>query len=108
MIDDLKRWVDSEKRTIDLIKSLDPKDRLDSLTGLKLMFSTISNVAKEFDKWLSNPHIAVSISDNEYRELFKKIRDIALEMLEIDIEHTEKMIRRLESMSSGPRSSQTM
>lgn len=104
----LDEWVNMQKRTSDLFKSIDQEirrkgeslDRLELILATRAAFQHMSRTIKAFDQWLQDPLILANLSKESLLEVWNATYKMLQELLELDIKHTsmfrdyaEKMLK---------------
>ncbi len=110
LITRLESWVKDQKKFMDeLIKYGDyiasNQDRLSLLYSAQVMLFYIERTLKDFQSWLTNPMITSIMPIEMLRELEARLRDIAIEFIKLDIEHTSQyvdLLKKLEHENNVP------
>jgi len=95
MINRLDNWVREQKRIIEEFKKYgeyaqSTNDRLTLLLSSQAMLAYIERTLKDFESWLSNPMITSLMPIEMLKKLEERLRQIATEFIEIDIEHSSE------------------
>jgi hypothetical protein len=104
----LDEWVNMQKKTSDLFRSIDQEikkkgetlDRLELILATRAAFQHMSRTIKAFDQWLQDPLILANLSKESLIEVWNATYKMLQELLELDIKHTsmfrdyaEKMLK---------------
>ncbi len=107
-LSNLDEWVNMQKKTSDLFKSIDQEikkkgeslDRLELILATRAAFQHMSRTLKAFDQWLQDPLILANLDRQSLLEVWNATSNMLQELLELDIKHTsmfkeyaEKMLR---------------
>jgi len=87
--DEPRSWVEEARSRIKRIEDLTPKDRLDMVYGIGLCCSTLAKSMQGWMQWIGN----LSLKDFDHLELeeiFGIIKKATLQLMELDIDKTEK------------------
>jgi len=89
MSDEPKSWVEEARNRVKRISDLDPQDRLDIVYGIGLCCSTLAKSMQGWMQWIGN----LSLKDferPELEEIFGIIKKATVQLMELDIDKTEK------------------
>jgi hypothetical protein len=89
MADEPKSWVEEARNRVKRISDLDPQDRLDIVYGIGLCCSTLAKSMQGWMQWIGN----LSLKDferPELEEIFGIIKKATVQLMELDIDKTEK------------------
>jgi len=87
--DEPRSWVEEARSRIKRIEDLSPKDRLDMVYGIGLCCSTLAKSMQGWMQWIGN----LSLKDFDHLELeeiFGIIKKATVQLMELDIDKTEK------------------
>ncbi len=102
----LDEWVNMQKRTSDLFRSIDQEikkkgeslDRLELILATRAAFQHMSRTIKAFDQWLQDPLILANLSKESLLEVWNATYKMLQELLELDIKHTSMFREYAEKM----------
>ena len=89
MSDEPKSWVEEARNRVKRISDLEPQDRLDIVYGIGLCCSTLAKSMQGWMQWIGN----LSLKDferPELEEIFVIIKKATVQLMELDIDKTEK------------------
>ncbi|MEM2202803.1 MAG: DUF2153 family protein [Sulfolobales archaeon] len=107
-LSNLDEWVNMQKRTAELFKSIDQEikrkgdalDRLELILATRAAFQHMSRTIKAFDQWLQDPLILANLDKQSLLEVWNATFNMLQALLELDIKHTsmfreyaDKMLR---------------
>ena len=84
-----RSWVEEARSRIKRIEDLSAKDRLDMVYGIGLCCSTLAKSMQGWMQWIGN----LSLKDferPELEEIFGIIKKATVQLMELDIDKTEK------------------
>jgi len=90
---DIEKWVSKVRKSIEKIKNLKPKDRLEKVNDILECNNSIASSVNGWMFWLVAPQIMSKFDDKELDEILKKFQEIAIKFLETDLEYSEKFIK---------------
>ncbi|MCG2863323.1 MAG: DUF2153 domain-containing protein [Vulcanisaeta sp.] len=109
LITRLENWVRDQKKFMDELQKYGDyivnQDRLSLLLSAQAMLYYIERTLKDFESWLNNPMITSIMPVEMLKELEERLRDIAIEFVKLDIDHTSKyidMLKKIESTNEIP------
>lgn len=76
------------------------QDRLSLLLSAQAMLYYIERTLKDFESWLNNPMITSIMPIDMLKELEERLRDIAIEFVKLDIDHTSRYVDILRKMEN--------
>jgi len=87
-----EKWTDMLKKIIKRIESLpeNPKDRLDAITSMKICLGTIAISIKGWNQWYKELIPFNEVDEKDIKEIYNKIREITLDLLNVDLMMTAK------------------
>jgi len=102
----LDEWVNMQKKTSDLFKSIDQEirkkgetlDRLELILATRAAFQHMSRTIKAFDQWLQDPLILANLSKESLLEVWNATYKMLLDLLDLDIKHTSMFREHAEKM----------
>ena len=110
LISRLENWISEQKRFMDelikygeYINNVD--DRLSLLLSAQTMLTYIERILRDFESWLLNPLITSIMPMEILKDLERRLRNLVLEFVKLDIEHTTQymnMLKKLEAEESVP------
>ena len=86
-----KEWAAKKRKQIDVVKVLEPDDRLDMVKAVALMNQCILDSCEGWASWIYNPMIISKFSKEELKSFYNSFRRITIDFLEFDVEATEKI-----------------
>ncbi len=103
LITRLENWVREQKRFVSELERYGEhidrsQDRLSLLLSAQAMLHYIERVLKDFESWISNPLITSIMSVDILKDLERKLREIAIEFVKLDLEHTLKYTEMLKNI----------
>lgn len=103
---DLERtWAERIKETLELIRSLEAKDRLNYVASIALCARAISDSMLGWVYWMSNLQIMNNFDESVLRKFHEKLRTTTIDLLEFDLETTNLGIEVHENKNLVARSS---
>ncbi|WP_069807725.1 DUF2153 family protein [Vulcanisaeta thermophila] len=100
----LENWVRDQKKFMDELQKygdyISSQDRLSLLFSAQAMLYYIERTLKDFESWLNNPMITSIMPIEMLKELEERLRDIAIEFVKLDVDHTSKYVDILKKMES--------
>ena len=87
--DEPKSWVEEARNRVKRIVDLDPKDRLDIVYGIGLCCSTLAKSMQGWMQWIGNLSLK-DFEQSELDEIFGVIKKATVQLMELDIDKTEK------------------
>jgi len=99
---DLEKWVVKTRKSIEKIKNLKPKDRLEKVKDILECNNSIAASVNGWTFWLMSPQIMEKFDDKELDEILKKFQEIAIKFLETDLEYSEKFIKEKKAKKKEP------
>lgn len=87
--DEPKSWVEEARNRVKRIADLDPKDRLDIVYGIGLCCSTLAKSMQGWMQWIGNLSLK-DFDQTELDEIFGIIKKATVQLMELDIDKTEK------------------
>lgn len=107
LITRLENWVKDQKRFMDELQKygdyIVTQDRLSLLLSAQAMLYYIERTLKDFESWLNNPMITSIMPIDMLKELEERLRDIAIEFVKLDIDHTSRYVDILRKMENEMR-----
>jgi len=104
LITRLENWVKDQRKFMDELQKygdyITSQDRLSLLLSAQAMLYYIERTLKDFESWLNNPMITSIMPEDMLKELEERLRDIAIEFVKLDIDHTSKYVDILKKMES--------
>ncbi|MFB6471046.1 MAG: DUF2153 family protein [Vulcanisaeta sp. AZ3] len=104
LITRLENWVKDQRKFMDELQKyggyITSQDRLSLLLSAQAMLYYIERTLKDFESWLNNPMITSIMPEDMLKELEERLRDIAVEFVKLDIDHTSKyvdILRKIEN-----------
>lgn len=105
LITRLENWVRDQRRFMDELQKygdyIANQDRLSLLLSAQAMLYYIERTLKDFESWLNNPMITSIMPEDMLKELEKRLRDIAIEFVKLDIDHTSKYVDILKKIENS-------
>src|SRR6058998_2904586 len=89
MSDEPKSWVEEARNRVKRISDLDPQDRLDIVYGIGLCCSTLAKSMQGWMQWIGNLSLK-DFDQTELDEIFGVIKKATVQLMELDIDKTEK------------------
>src|SRR3989442_3605136 len=89
MSDEPKSWVEEARNRVKRISDLDPQDRLDIVYGIGLCCSTLAKSMQGWMQWIGNLSLK-NFERPELEEIFGIIKKATVQLMELDIDKTEK------------------
>ena len=86
-----KEWTAKKRKQIDMVKGLEPEDRLDIVKAVALMNQCILDSCEGWAQWIYNPMLISKFNKEELKDFYDRFRRITLDFLEFDVETTEKL-----------------
>lgn len=87
-----ENYVDSLKGYVNVIKEDAPKDRVEFAIAVARCLNGMGISVKGWASWLNNLTYLNQLTLEEFIEFYPKIRKVALEFIQIDIDVTQKKI----------------
>jgi hypothetical protein len=87
--DEPRSWVEEARSRIKRIEDLSPKDRLDMVYGIGLCCSTLAKSMQGWMQWIGNLSLK-DFDQLELQEIFGIIKKATVQLMELDIDKTEK------------------
>ncbi len=87
--DEPRSWVEEARSRIKRIEDLTPKDRLDMVYGIGLCCSTLAKSMQGWMQWIGNLSLK-DFDQLELEEIFGIIKKATVQLMELDIDKTEK------------------
>ena len=87
--DEHRSWVEEARSRIKRIEDLSPKDRLDMVYGIGLCCSTLAKSMQGWMQWIGNLSLK-DFDQLELEEIFGIIKKATVQLMELDIDKTEK------------------
>jgi hypothetical protein len=84
-----RSWVEEARSRIKRIEDLSPKDRLDMVYGIGLCCSTLAKSMQGWMQWIGNLSLK-DFDQLELEEIFGIIKKATVQLMELDIDKTEK------------------
>ena len=84
-----RSWVEEARSRIKRIEDLSPKDRLDMVYGIGLCCSTLAKSMQGWMQWIGNLSLK-DFDQLELEEMFGIIKKATVQLMELDIDKTEK------------------
>ena len=105
LISRLDGWILTQKKIIDeLTKYADyvkDQDRYTLLLSAQAMIYYIERTARDFESWLNNPLITAIMTTDMLKDLESKLRELAINFIKIDIEHTGQYLELLKKYDAS-------
>ena len=83
-------WADKVRNTLRFLDQIKEKDRLDRNATMWFIIGAMSSSIRGWAKWLSSPTLMAAVSEEDFEDAVTRMRKIAKEWLDLDIEITEK------------------
>ncbi len=87
--DEPRSWVEEARSRIKRIEDLSAKDRLDMVYGIGLCCSTLAKSMQGWMQWIGNLSLK-DFDQLELEEIFGIIKKATVQLMELDIDKTEK------------------
>ena len=101
--ENLLKYVDDFRETIKFIESIDDSgDRLALINKAMFMLQQIKKIIDDFATWLVTPNVQAVITEDLLRELLNQLKNLAIEAVSIDADHTSKFVDRLMQVADNP------
>jgi len=91
----LKDWIKTTEKSLNKIKKLKSKDRLETLASIQLCNESIYSSVMGWSAFIQRPKVMNHFSDIELKKLLEIFKDIAVIFLETDIASTKKIRSKL-------------
>ncbi len=88
-----ERWIQSSKRILDYIRKLEnvkEKDRLEYVSSIHFMLSALQRSILGWMQWVNNPEIMNRFTEEDLKEMNKRLLEFTRSFIEYDIEVTKK------------------
>ena len=99
--DEPKSWVEEARNRVKRIADLEPKDRLDIVYGIGLCCSTLAKSMQGWMQWIGNLSLK-DFEQPELQEIFGTIKKATVQLMELDIDKTEKYEQSHGLRQKGP------
>src|SRR5438309_9461999 len=99
--DEPRSWVEEARSRIKRIEDLSPKDRLDMVYGIGLCCSTLAKSMQGWMQWIRNLP-PKDFDQHEHEEIFAIIKKATVQLMELDIDKTEKYEQSHELRQQAP------
>jgi len=90
---DLEKWIVKVRKSMEKIKDLKPKDRLEKVKDILECNGSIASSVNGWMFWLVSPPIMEKFDEKELDDILKRFQEIAVKFLETDLEYSEKFIK---------------
>lgn len=105
LINRLDGWLISQRKLIDDLQKyadyVKSQDRYTLLLSAQAMIYYIERTAKDFESWLNNPLITSIMTPDMLKELEAKLRELAINFIKIDLEHTGQYLDLLKKYDAS-------
>ena len=93
---ELQPYINSVKLQILKLKKADPKDRLDIASSIEECLKYVNDSCLGWYSWISKPHVLKVFEEEELRQFYELMRQLAIQYLELDVRATEQMLAKSE------------
>jgi len=90
---ELDKWVVKVRKSIEKIKEMKPKDRLEKVKEILECNNSIASSVNGWMVWLIAPHIMEKFDEKELDDILKRFQELAVKFLETDLHYSEKFIK---------------
>lgn len=107
---DINTWLDNIINTVrrfeylvSTAQSMQPTgDRMELVNKSLLYLGMIRSVVDDFTAWLTNRIVLSLMPEDLLAELTSQLRELAIQSLQVDIDHTTKYAQRLRATGTNP------
>lgn len=89
----LDKWIAKVNKSIERIKNINPKDRLEKVKEILECNNSIAASVNGWTYWLVCPQIMDKFGEKELDDILKKFQELAIKFLETDLEYSEKFLK---------------
>jgi len=90
-------WIRSCEKILERIKDFEKmkeKDRLEYVRSIRFMLGALQRSLLGWMQWINNPDVMTRFTEEELREMSKKITEFTRAFIEYDLEITKKGIEK--------------
>jgi len=87
-----EKWIQVSEKVLDQIKNLEraeKKDRLELVRCMRILLGALERSLVGWKQWVNNPDIMVKFSQDDLRNMNKRLSEFARSFIEFDIEATK-------------------
>jgi len=92
---ELEEYIKAVEKQIKALQDLKPEDREDLSAGLEQCIEHINASTLGWAKWLSRHQTMKNFTTEELTENFERMRKIALDFLQIDVDATKTFMKKI-------------
>ena len=95
-------WIGIVKTYLTQIETLKPKDRLETCGEIGRCVDAIRGSVAGWINWLSNPGLMSNFTEDELAEVFKRMRQVAVDFLNLDLDATLLAVKKRKDIREPP------